>query len=125
MDKIYRLWLPVIGWAYLIFFLSSIPNLRSNLSCDFFLRKFAHIIEYAVLTFLLLRAFQHSFRVSVLDLVIYPMIIAVIFASTDEYHQTFVVGRHGEFKDVLIDCVGVIGIYIAIFLINKLNETKK
>ena len=125
MDKIYRLWLPVLGWAGLIFVLSSIPNLRSSLSYDLFMRKIAHIIEYAILTFLLLRAFQHSFNLTVLDLVVYPIIIAIIYAISDEFHQTFVIGRRCEFKDVLIDCVGVFGLYLTILIIRRFRELKK
>ncbi len=33
--------------------------------------------------------------------------IAVLYAVSDEYHQTFVAGRHGSPIDVLIDGAGV------------------
>jgi VanZ family protein len=33
--------------------------------------------------------------------------IAVAYAGTDEFHQTFVEGRHGTPVDVAIDAVGV------------------
>ena len=29
-----------------------------------------------------------------------------MYASFDEVHQLFVLGRSGEFRDVLIDCIG-------------------
>lgn len=32
--------------------------------------------------------------------------VALIYSITDEYHQTFVPGRSGEFRDVLIDSAG-------------------
>jgi VanZ family protein len=34
-------------------------------------------------------------------------IIAVIFAASDEFHQTFVPSREGTILDVLIDSLGV------------------
>ena len=41
----------------------------------------------------------------------------VVFAATDEYHQTLVEGRVGRFTDVLIDGSGVVfGIIIAIIV---------
>jgi VanZ family protein len=33
--------------------------------------------------------------------------IALAYAATDEYHQTFVAGRHGSPVDVLIDAAGI------------------
>jgi VanZ family protein len=38
----------------------------------------------------------------------YPAIlIALAYAAFDEYHQTFVEGRHGSPVDVLIDAIGI------------------
>ena len=57
----FLLWAPVLGWAALIFYLSSIPSLNSGLGIwDTFLRKGAHIFEFAVLTGLLLRALRRT-----------------------------------------------------------------
>lgn len=58
--KLLKLWGPVVAWAGVIFFFSSIPDLKSGLECDFFLRKAAHVMEYFILAFLLYRAFEGS-----------------------------------------------------------------
>ncbi|HEY8773057.1 MAG TPA: VanZ family protein [Gaiellaceae bacterium] len=51
-------WAPVVLWAGLIFGLSSVPNLGTDLGTwDLVLRKLAHFGEYAVLGLLLVRAF--------------------------------------------------------------------
>jgi VanZ family protein len=101
-------WLLVILWMGLIFFLSHQPELKSGLpgGWDFFLRKLAHILEYAVLTFLLIRALKghHLTKRSVLVLAI---VFAVLYALSDEYHQSFILGREGVPRDVLIDSLGV------------------
>jgi VanZ family protein len=34
--------------------------------------------------------------------------IAVLYAASDEFHQTFVAGRHGSPVDVLVDSAGVL-----------------
>jgi len=104
MRKFFRYWLPVLVWAGLIFILSSIPHLESGLKQDFLLRKIAHILEYAILTFLLLRAsgFKNS------KSIVLAAIIAFLYALSDEYHQTFVLGRRGRVEDVIIDSIGIL-----------------
>jgi VanZ family protein len=84
----------------LIFALSSLPNLGSDLgSWDTVLRKLAHLAEYAILGGLVYRA-AGSASVAVL--------LASAYAATDEIHQAFVAGRHGSPFDWLIDTVGVV-----------------
>ncbi|WP_245575523.1 VanZ family protein [Alkalicoccus chagannorensis] len=34
------------------------------------------------------------------------LIICVVYAASDEYHQTFIPGRSGEVSDVVIDGIG-------------------
>ena len=90
---------PLILMA-VIFALSAQPSLDSGLAWDFVLRKAAHMTEFGLLWFLWWRALGYGSRVV-------PFAIALAFAVTDEFHQTFVSGRHGSPVDVLIDAVGV------------------
>jgi VanZ family protein len=93
-------WLPVLAWAGLIFALSSMPHLGTDLGTwDLVLRKLAHAAEYAVLGALLARAIG-SLPVAALA--------GVAYAVTDEWHQTFVAGRDGSVRDVLVDAAGVV-----------------
>ncbi len=121
-QKICQLWLPVFVWAGLIFFLSNIPNLKSGLDEDFILRKFAHVLEYLILTFLLWRAFKNSFSLNQVSLMVYPALISVLYAASDEFHQTFVQGRHGCLNDVLIDSIGIFGLFLALKLIPRHSQ---
>jgi VanZ family protein len=107
MNKFLKFWLPVILWAGIIFWLSSIPDLESGLKQDFILRKIAHILEFAFLTFLLLRAISAEV-VLPKRIVIYAVIFALFYALTDEYHQSFVLGRQCSLKDVGIDSIGIL-----------------
>ncbi len=102
-------WIFVFLWAGLIFFLSHQPELKSDLpnQWDFILRKLAHITEYAVLTWLLIRALK-EYRLTNRQIIILAVSLAVFYALSDEYHQTFIVGRQGLSRDVLIDSLGIL-----------------
>lgn len=123
--KIFKLWLPVIIWAGIIFWLSSIPNLKTNLEYDFILRKIAHTVEYFILTLLLYRAFKGSFNMGIFHLFIYPVTLSFFYAVSDEFHQSFVPARSASIRDVLIDTIGILGFYIVItiFAVNQKNKT--
>jgi VanZ family protein len=93
-------WLAVVAWAAVIFALSSIPSLSTHLGTwDTILRKGAHMTEYAILGVLLVRATGSRPA---------ALVLAVAYACSDEWHQTFVRGRHGTPVDVGIDAVGVL-----------------
>jgi VanZ family protein len=95
----FRLWLPVLAWAALIFAFSSVPSLGTGLGgWDLVLRKLAHVAEYAVLGALLARAVGAAWV---------AFALGVLYAASDEVHQSFVAGRAGRPLDVAIDAVGV------------------
>ncbi len=109
LERFLKLWGPVIAWAALIFALSSIPALNSGLGTwDEVLRKCAHVTEYAILGFLLLRAIGRELP---------ALLIGIAYAASDELHQHFVHGRHASPIDVLIDSVGLV---IGIFVVQRL-----
>lgn len=106
MNKFIVFWLPVLVWAGFIFWLSSIPDLKSGIEQDFIFRKIAHILEFAILCFLLIRALVKE-KLSNKKIAIYSIVFAIFYALSDEYHQTFIQGRQGSFKDVGIDSIGI------------------
>ncbi len=97
-------WGPVVAWCALIFWFSSIPDLKSSLSYDYPLRKLAHMAEYAVLFALLRRASVGRAA---------AFALSVLYAVTDEWHQSFVPGRAGAATDVLIDAAGALTALVA------------
>jgi len=101
---IYR-WLPAVLWMIIIFLLSHQSNLKSNLDkeWDLILRKIAHLIEYAILYLLLIRSFNPKQK----KIKLKAFVIAFLYACLDEYHQSFILGRSGCLKDVLIDLLGI------------------
>jgi VanZ family protein len=90
----------------LIFGLSAQPALPQapDELLDTLLKKGAHMIEYAILVVLLWRAWNARQR-PVASLAL-AFVLAVLYAASDEFHQTFVPGRLGRVQDVLIDSLG-------------------
>ena len=100
MDLVRRFAPPLLLMG-LIFFLSAQPDLSSGLGTwDTVLRKLAHMAEYGVLWFLWWRALDYGTPVPAIG-------ITLLWAASDEFHQSFVDGRHGTPWDVAIDAVGV------------------
>lgn len=84
-----------------------------------FVRKCAHLTEYAVLAALLFRAFRQE-REQLARAAVSAFIIAVIFASLDEFHQSFVPSREASPYDVALDAVGaLVGLAIYRFIVRK------
>jgi VanZ family protein len=101
-------WFAVVIWAGVIFALSSIPSLQSSFApfYDFVLRKLAHMSVYAVFTVLLFLALQGHLESKRHGLLL-TALMAGLYALSDEWHQSFVAGRHGSFRDVGIDTLGI------------------
>jgi VanZ family protein len=95
---------PLIAMV-LIFFLSAQPSDPVDRAWwDVLLRKAGHVTEYAVLVGLWWRALR---GVGARFPLAGAIAISVGYAATDEFHQTFVDGRHGTPVDVLIDAIGM------------------
>jgi VanZ family protein len=98
-------WAAVLVWAGIIFYLSSLPELGLR-HRSLLIPKIAHVMEYAVLTFLLVRALaSHGLALRYMLWIAAPL--ALIYAASDELHQSFVPNRHCSPLDVLIDSVGI------------------
>ncbi len=139
--KIYR-WIPALLWMGVIFFLShqragSSSELSSgiteallniinrllpwlDLELDFFhflVRKGAHFTAYLILGLLLTYAMKPKERKDYL----FVLLLCIFYAMSDEFHQTFVPGRSGELRDVLIDSTGSLTgilVYVTFSLMN-------
>lgn len=116
----------------IIFFFSHQPGAESTkISSNFIIRKLGHFSEYALLGFFSFNYLTNIFiqRVNIEMLRVTSLIsllFAVFYAISDEFHQTFVVGRDGNFKDVLIDSTGAFfGIIIANIFFYYIFSQKK
>jgi VanZ family protein len=103
------LWLAPLVWMALIFALSGTPADRIPKvgTFDQLVKKGGHMLAYALLTVLWLRPLEG--RLPTRTAAFLASGIALLYAISDEYHQTFVPGRDGNGVDVMIDGVGVLG----------------
>jgi VanZ family protein len=123
-----KYWAPPIIWMSAIFFFSTdifsgdntesllwkvmeatYPSLSRELfdSIHFFLRKAGHFSVYAILALLLYRGFRSGavtrwrWRWALSSLM-----VVIIYAAFDEYHQTFTRHRTASIYDSMIDASG-------------------
>ncbi len=103
-----RYWGPVLAWAGLIAYLSHIPSLETGAPgvWDLVVRKIGHVGEFGVLTFLVWRALR-AHKIAPSRALIGSGLLALGFAAGDEFHQSFIPGREGAVRDVLIDAIGI------------------
>jgi len=73
----------------------------------YFVRKAAHLTEYAILALLLWRALR-GWIDEFWRRVVLTLAWAMIFAAADEFHQSFVASRTASLGDVLLDCSGAL-----------------
>ncbi len=91
---------------------------------EHFVRKGAHMTEYAILT-LLLYGWLCRWDMSSRRRAVIAAVAAALYACSDEFHQTFVPGRAGRVGDVLVDSAGVLLGLALFFLIGKLVRERK
>ncbi|QHQ59950.1 hypothetical protein Ana3638_03430 [Anaerocolumna sedimenticola] len=72
-----------------------------------FVRKLGHVTEYAALALSMAFAL-YQYQVNNGRLIVWCMAFGFFYACTDEVHQLFILGRSGQFTDVLIDSLGMI-----------------
>jgi VanZ family protein len=94
----------------LIFYFSAQPDLPHAPGpwLDLLLKKGGHAAAYGVLAWLYLRALRQRSAPGRAQAAIRVVSagLAVAYALSDEYHQTFVPGRGGNLLDVTIDGAG-------------------
>ena len=83
-------------------------------------RKCVHFFEYALLAFLLFRAFRRRNKDCRLKWLLYAGIIAVSYGFLDEFLQTLILSRTGSINDWMIDSAGAISALGIIYIKDKL-----
>ena len=108
-----HLWLPPLALMALIFFLSAQPDLSSGLGAwDLVLRKIGHACIFGLLCGLWWRALRTATPAR--HAITAAWLVTVLYAVSDEWHQSFVAGRHGSPVDVLIDTVGATAVALLV-----------
>jgi VanZ family protein len=136
MMSFLRYWLPLLLWLCVIFSASADTQstertsrflepflrwIKPDIAAEtvgmvrLIVRKTAHAVEYGILAWLTWRAFRRPIRGDrrpwSWPLAAGVLLIGILYAATDEWHQSFVPNRTGAFADVCIDAAGsMIGI---------------
>lgn len=105
--------LPPLLYMGVIFALSSIPDDASFSGPSLLLaypnlNNFLHIPLFGGLTWLWLNYLRQTLPDSRKAEVV-CIVICLLFALSDEFHQMFVPGRFASVMDVLLDIVGILG----------------
>lgn len=109
------------------FVLNIINGLLPRIQIEFsafshFVRKSAHFIAYLILGILSLHALDEE-KNPTIAWFIKALLVCVLYAMSDEFHQLYVPGRSGELRDVLLDSTGsLVGILGSFFIRHR---TKK
>jgi VanZ family protein len=92
-------WFPALFFMTVIFIFSSQPSddLPRFASWDRVVKKMGHAIGYGLLALSYLHFFKYDKKRYWL-----AWLLAVLFSATDEFHQSFVPGRHPSIVDVLV-----------------------
>ncbi len=103
-------WGPAVLAMLVIFILSATPSydLPDFGGADTLVKKGAHMLGYALLTLAFLRGvmgFSGNRQITWKHACL-ALILSFLYAMTDEYHQSFVPGRHSRWTDVGIDTIG-------------------
>ena len=131
-----KYWLPALIWLGVIFLASTdlmsaehtsrflgpfLRWLKPDVTADaiakvqLFLRKVAHLTEYAILAALLWRAVYSgtNLKIKISTLFVTVWAVSTLIAIADEFHQSLVASRTASIGDVRIDMIGaVVGLMI-------------
>ena len=88
---------------------------------DFLVKKGGHALGYGLLALACLRGLQGEKSEINIHRIFVAWILATMYSATDEFHQSFVPGRHPEVVDAMIDSMGA---SIALFLAGKFYKEK-
>lgn len=127
----FRAWAPALAWMGVIFVMSAMPGDMSGETSgtlarmvlgavsllfgqeaaagipkdivNLFVRKGAHMTEYAVLFWLYCRALRIEGAKRPVPI---ALLLCAVYAATDEFHQSFVADRGPSVVDVCIDTLG-------------------
>lgn len=88
------------------------------------LGRYLHVLEYAILSFLLTRTLIWKSPLN-LVLLLTTFFISALYALSDEYHQMFIPGRRFETGDILLDILGAGGgiLFFILLYIWKVKRT--
>lgn len=103
-----RHWGLAILMMVAIFAFSSIPSeeMPSFGLVDFLVKKGGHALGYGLLALAYLHGLKGENEKVIPSQLYIAWFLATLYSATDEFHQSFVPGRHPAVSDVMVDSLG-------------------
>jgi VanZ family protein len=109
--------LVLLCYCAVIYWLSDQPSLPVPMLFEY-QDKLHHFIAYFIMGIFAWRNFRH-FVMSPIVVVVVSVVFCSFYGVSDEWHQSFVEGRHSDFLDWLADTTGA---SVALLLLNRLYK---
>ena len=113
-------WITLLLYSALMITLSHQPGDADFVAPFAHVDKVVHLIEYAVFAVLLLRALWMKDKPYIRYLTI---AVIVLFAASDELHQSFIPGRDASTMDLLADLLGA-GVGAALYALARSRRVR-
>jgi VanZ family protein len=125
----WKLWIPPLIWAAMIFGFSSVPGAAYPQAGFPAADKLVHIFLYGVLAGLCARplarlAAARARGMSGPALVLTAAALATFYGATDELHQRWVPGRSSDLEDLVADAAGAVaGALVAALVLRRRRDS--
>ncbi len=114
--RLVRIWGPAALVAGIIFTLSSIPG-NDYPSHPEIANIVAHFTEFAILAFLLAKAFrQTGVTTGTIDTILYSVVACLSYGFLDELHQFAIPNRVFDIMDITVDALGALAGSVALVI---------
>lgn len=77
-------------------------------------RRVGHIVAFGILAALVVRALQWGRSVLRRRSLVAALLLSVAYAGAGALHRNLVPGRHGDWRDVLLDTLGAVFVLVAL-----------
>jgi VanZ family protein len=94
-------------------------------TADLLIRKTAHLSEYFIFGILLAHLLKKRSGLSTNSQIILAIPFGIVYAISDEWHQSFVPSRTASAADVMLDTVGFICGIFCFYTCVSIQQTKK
>jgi VanZ family protein len=123
LKSILRYWGPAILMMVAIFAFSSVPSeeMPNFGLVDFLVKKGGHVLGYGLLALTYLYGLRGGSGQITSRRLFVAWFLTILYSATDEFHQSFVPGRHPAATDVMIDSLGAA---LALVFVNRYFKQK-
>ena len=89
-----------------------------------FVRTAAHVVEFGVLVLLVSKALAKPGHAIGWRVRGGAVVISILYAFSDEFHQSFVPGRYDRWEDIIADAAGVVLFTLGAWAWSRFTKTR-